>query len=133
MQFTRERKLNAFSTFLGANGVDPALAFVHPIGIRMAEKPIEKLAPLAAPYTSDTGELVYDKAGRTYIIRAAKAAIRPLSGQRVTTDRRLEAAWQQRQSRGQRGRVKNEPVQSPDIPPNGLSGFCRRSYLPTAI
>ena len=74
MQFTRERKLNAFSTFLGANGVDPALAFVHPIGIRMAEKPIEKLAPLAAPYTSDTGELVYDKAGRTYIIRAAKAA-----------------------------------------------------------
>ena len=74
MQFTRERRLNAIGTFLGANGVDPALAFVHPIGIRAAEKPIGKLAPPAAPYTSDTGELVYDKAGRTYIIRAAKAA-----------------------------------------------------------
>jgi hypothetical protein len=74
MQFTRERKLGSISTFLGANGIDPALAFVHPIGIRMEEKPIEKPAPPAAPYTSDTGELVYDKAGRTYIIRAAKAA-----------------------------------------------------------
>ena len=72
MQFTREKKLNAFNIFLGANGVDPALAFVHPIGIRIAEKPIEKSAPPGAPYTSDTGELVYDKAGRTYIIRAAK-------------------------------------------------------------
>jgi hypothetical protein len=74
MQFTRERKLNAFNAFLAANGVDPALAFVHPIGIRMAEKPLEKQAAPAAPYTSDTGELVYDKAGRTYIIRSAKAA-----------------------------------------------------------
>ena len=74
MQFTRERRLGSISVFLGANGVDPALAFVHPIGIRMAERPLEKLAPPVAPYTSDTGELVYDKAGRTYIIRAAKAA-----------------------------------------------------------
>jgi len=74
MQFTRERKLNAYNTFLGANGIDPALAFIHPVGIRMAEKPLEKMAAPADPYTSDTGELVYDKAGRTYIIRAAKAA-----------------------------------------------------------
>ncbi len=74
MQFTRERRVNAFNTFLGANGVDPALAFVHPIGIRMAEKPIERLAVPAPPYTSDTGELIYDKEGRTYIIRAAKAS-----------------------------------------------------------
>lgn len=74
MQFTRERRVNAFHTFLGANGADPAIAFIHPIGLRMTEKPIASLAAPAAPYESDTGELVYDKAGRTYIIRAAKAA-----------------------------------------------------------
>jgi hypothetical protein len=74
MQFTRERKVNAFQAFLGEHGVDPAVAFAHPIGIRMGDRPMEKMAAPAAPYTSDTGELVYDKAGRTYTIRAAKAA-----------------------------------------------------------
>jgi len=74
LQFTRERKLNGYQQFLGANGIDPALAFVHPIGLRVAEKPILKTEAPVSPYRSDTGELVYDKAGRTYVIRAAKAA-----------------------------------------------------------
>jgi hypothetical protein len=74
MQFTRQRKLSAYQAFLGANGIDPALAFVHPIGLRAAEKPLVQAEAPSSPYRSDTGELVYDKMGRTYVIRAAKAA-----------------------------------------------------------
>jgi hypothetical protein len=74
MKFTREKRVGAVAPFLASIGIDPAVAFLHPVSIRKASQAAAKIEPPAAPYRSDTGELTYDKAQRTFIIKAAKVA-----------------------------------------------------------
>ena len=75
LEYGRQKRVGNIAPFLNATaGYDPALAFVHPVGMRKAEAPAAAAAPPASPYRSDTGELIYDREQRTYIIRAPKAA-----------------------------------------------------------
>ena len=75
LQFTREKRGGAVASFLQKNAnFDPALALVHPVGIRRQEGAAAMKETPTSPYASDTGELVYDTAAKTFVIRAAKAA-----------------------------------------------------------
>jgi hypothetical protein len=75
LEYGRQKRVGAVAPYLkAAAGYDPALAFVHPVGMRKADAPGAPAAPAVSPYRSDTGELIYDGEQRTYIIRAPKAA-----------------------------------------------------------
>jgi hypothetical protein len=75
LRFGRERKAGAVAPFLkSAAGYDPALALAHPVGLKKQESGNVPAETAAAPYRSDTGELLYDPAGRVYVIQGEKAA-----------------------------------------------------------
>jgi hypothetical protein len=74
LQFGRERKPGAIAPFLGANGFDPATALLHPVALRAQEKPTPQTSPIAAPYRSDTKELLYDPRAKVFTIQSARAA-----------------------------------------------------------
>ncbi|MDZ4800339.1 MAG: hypothetical protein SGI92_19455 [Bryobacteraceae bacterium] len=73
----RERRNGAVAGFLsGVYGLDPAVAFQHPVRIA-AVRESETFEPRSAgkgPYASDTGEFTYDMEGRVWTIHAAHAA-----------------------------------------------------------
>jgi hypothetical protein len=75
LRFGREKRPGAIANFFTATSTsDPALAFLHPIALKKGAKPSTASVKPTAPYTSDTGELVYDPQAKVYTIQSAKAA-----------------------------------------------------------
>jgi len=74
VQMARERYIGAVAWFLrDAAGYDPALAFVHPVGVTRGAE-VSKNERIQPPYLSDTGELLYDPGRRIYVIQTSTAA-----------------------------------------------------------
>jgi hypothetical protein len=74
LQGGREKRVGNISSGLAAaTGYNPAIAFVHPVGIRTGEGRVT-FSELTSPYHSDTGELTYDRDRKLMIISAPKAA-----------------------------------------------------------
>jgi len=74
LQGGREKRVgNVSSGLAAATGYNPAIAFVHPVGIRTGEGRVT-FSELTSPYHSDTGELTYDRDRKLMIISAPKAA-----------------------------------------------------------
>ncbi len=75
LKFGRERKPGAIAPFLkSAAAIDPALALLHPVSLRKQEGPEVDCEPIASPYRSDTGELLYDPMAGLYTIQSGQAA-----------------------------------------------------------
>jgi len=74
----RERRNSAIAAFLGSlAGLDAAVCFKHACGLRPdaeTEWPDAARQVAAAPYASDTGQLLYDPQARRLLIRTARAA-----------------------------------------------------------
>jgi hypothetical protein len=76
----REKRNGNISSFLNqAIGYDPATAFVHPVRIvRQEDQPLPAAkipSPALAPrYSSDTGDLTYDRDRKLFLIHAPMAA-----------------------------------------------------------
>lgn len=73
LRSAREKRVGNVAPFLAAAiGYDPAIAFVHPVGLTMQDGP----APAAAkaPYQSDTGEILYDPGKKIFLVHAPEAA-----------------------------------------------------------
>ena len=70
LRFGREKRAGAIAAFLNAAaGFDPAIALVHPVGLKKQPAAGAATQPVKAPYRSDTGELLYDPAAKLYVIR----------------------------------------------------------------
>ncbi|MFB3828716.1 MAG: hypothetical protein ACE15B_18250 [Bryobacteraceae bacterium] len=78
LRATRVRAGGSVANFLrDAFGYDPAVALIHRVGVSRYEGgvlPWPATAALAEPLESDTGELLYDRAARLFLIRSGKAA-----------------------------------------------------------
>ena len=74
LQAGREKRGGNIAAFLAAaTGFDPAVALAHPIGLVRGNVG-EHLPAALAPYLSDTGQLVYDPAKKTYLVETLQAA-----------------------------------------------------------
>jgi hypothetical protein len=69
----RKRSGNVAAFLNTALNYDPALALAHPLEISK-RAPSGMLPVVAAPYTSDTGQLVYDPGKKLYVVDAPQAA-----------------------------------------------------------
>ena len=78
LRFTRERRFGAVAGYLNSvYGLDPNLAFLHPIGI--TPDPTKRIPELAhkkftGPFTAGTGDFTYDPSHGVFVLHTHKAA-----------------------------------------------------------
>ncbi|MEK7405961.1 MAG: capsular biosynthesis protein [Acidobacteriota bacterium] len=76
LRAARERRIGAVAAALqAATGYDPNIALIHRVGLRRREGAASPaLAAPAAPFRSDTGELIYDRDAKVLTLQTPTAA-----------------------------------------------------------